>query len=82
MNIPRGTLFPIMIEPLLSVDMKNNKVYIGATTKSVGAHKADHIQKTNKGDGGYFREAIATYGHKAFFWEQLDTANDVNKPLS
>ena len=39
----------------------------------------DHIQKSNKGLGGYFQEAIGTYGPEAFTWEQIDTANDVNE---
>ena len=59
---------------------KNNELtYVGATTKSVEERKVDHIQKSNKGTGSYFQEAIGTYGPEAFSWEQIDTANDINE---
>jgi hypothetical protein len=52
-----------------------NEVYIGATTKSIEERKQDHIQKANKKVGGFFQEAIGTYGPEAFTWEQIDTAS-------
>ena len=58
---------------------ENNKVYIGTTTKSVEQRKADHIQKAKKGVGGYFQEAIGTYGPEAFEWVEIDTANNPNE---
>lgn len=51
------------------------EVYIGATTKSLEERKQDHIQKANKKVGGYFQEAIGTYGPEAFNWEEIDTAS-------
>jgi hypothetical protein len=50
------------------------ETYIGATTKSLEERKSDHLQKANKKVGGYFQEAIGTYGPDAFTWEQIDTA--------
>lgn len=52
-----------------------NEVYIGATSKSVEERKRDHLQKAANNAGGYFQEAISTYGPEAFEWEQIDTAN-------
>lgn len=57
---------------------ETNEIYIGATTKSIEERKEDHIQKANKKVGGYFQEAISTYGAQAFQWEQIDTANSNN----
>ncbi len=62
-----------------AVNFQSSEVYIGSTSKSVEVRKADHIQKSNKGIGSYFQEAIGTYGPEAFTWEQIDTANDVNE---
>jgi len=55
------------------------EIYIGATTKSLEERKQDHIQKANKKVGGYFQEAIGTYGPEAFTWEQIDTASTNNE---
>ncbi len=56
-----------------------NKVYIGATTKSIEERKLDHLQKSEKKVGSYFQEAILTYGKDAFTWEQIDTASTNNE---
>lgn len=56
-------------------NQETGKSYIGVTTRSIEERKADHIQKANKGTGGYFQEAIATNGADAFKWEQIDTAS-------
>lgn len=61
------------------VNTLNNKTYVGTTTKNVENRKTDHEQKANKGVGGYFQEAIGTYGPDAFEWEQIDTANNINE---
>jgi group I intron endonuclease len=53
--------------------------YIGATTRSIEVRKADHLQKSNKGLGSNFQEAIETYGSGAFNWEQIDTASNINE---
>ena len=53
--------------------------YIGATTGSIEERKADHLQKSNKGLGSNFQEAIGTYGSDAFTWEQIDTAITINE---
>ncbi|RTY76227.1 NUMOD1 domain-containing DNA-binding protein [Flavobacterium sp. LS1R10] len=55
------------------------EAYIGITTRSIEERKADHIKKANKGTGGHFQEAIATYGADAFRWEQIDTAASSNE---
>jgi len=55
------------------------EVYIGATTKSLEKRKRDHIQKATKKVGNYFQEAIGTYGPEAFYWEQIDTAENSNE---
>jgi predicted GIY-YIG superfamily endonuclease len=61
------------------VNKTNGETYIGATTKSIENRMADHLQKANKGVGGCFQEAIATYGPEAFSWEQIDTANSADE---
>ena len=53
--------------------------YIGATTRSIEERKADHLQKSNRGLGSNFQEAIGTYGSDAFTWEQIDTAITINE---
>lgn len=58
-----------------AVNKITDEVYIGATTKSIEERKQDHIQKANKKVGGYFQEAIGTYGPEAFNWEEIDTAS-------
>ena len=58
-----------------AVNTITDEVYIGATTKSIEERKQDHIQKANKKVGGYFQEAIGTYGPEAFNWEEIDTAS-------
>jgi predicted GIY-YIG superfamily endonuclease len=60
-------------------NQETGKTYIGVTTRSMEERKADHIQKANKGIGGYFQEGIATYGADAFTWEQIDTATSSNE---
>lgn len=52
----------------------NNKIYIGATTKSIEDRQKDHLKKVTKGKSYAFQNAIATYGIDNFKWEQIDTA--------
>lgn len=52
--------------------------YIGVTSKSLEDRIRDHLQKSRKGSGYYFHEAISTYGSDVFSWEQIDTATDSN----
>ena len=56
----------------------DNKSYIGATIQDIESRKKDHINKANKGIGGYFQEALATCGIDSFKWEQIDTATNQN----
>jgi group I intron endonuclease len=51
---------------------KNDKIYIGATTKSLEDRKKDHLKKSKKGKSYAFQNAIATYGADAFKWEEID----------
>jgi hypothetical protein len=60
-------------------NLETGAAYIGATTRSIEDRKSDHIQKANKGVGGYFQEAVGTYGPDSFSWEQIDTANNSNE---
>lgn len=53
---------------------KNDKVYVGCTTKSIEKRISDQISKANNGHFGKLYEAIATYGPESFKWEQIDTA--------
>jgi group I intron endonuclease len=58
---------------------ENDKVYVGATTKSIGDRKKDHYKKSKKGKNYAFQNAITTYGIEAFKWEQIDTASNKNE---
>lgn len=53
--------------------------YIGATTKSIGERKQDHLQKVGTGSSLKFHNAISTTGADNFKWEQLDTASNPNE---
>jgi len=54
------------------------EVYIGATTDSVEQRKLDHQERANRGENTKLANAIATYGPEAFFWETIDTADNVS----
>lgn len=54
------------------------EVYIGATTKSLIERENDHLQKSNKGSGGLFHQAIRTYGSDSFVWTEVDSATSLN----
>jgi group I intron endonuclease len=58
---------------------KNDKIYIGATTKSIEDRKKDHLKKSKKGKSYAFQNAIATYGTDAFKWEKVDFATTINE---
>ena len=58
---------------------QTGEVYIGATTNSIHQRKLDHTERSNRGEQGYFHEAIATHGSEAFNWEQIDTANSTDE---
>ena len=58
---------------------ESGMTYIGVTKDSLKSRKKDHIQKANKDSGHQFQEEIATYGEDAFTWEQIDTAENINK---
>lgn len=62
-----------------AVNTFNEKVYIGATTRTLEERVADHLQKANTNSGHYFQEAIGTYGPEAFSWEQIDTASSTDE---
>lgn len=54
------------------------EVYVGATTKSLVERKNDHLQKSDKGSGGFFHRAIETYGSDSFVWTEVDSATSLN----
>ncbi len=58
------------------INTETNQVYIGTTTKSINDRKNDHLQKSNKGTGYKFHNAISTYGTDSFRWIQIDTASN------
>ena len=58
---------------------ETKQVYVGITTKSIEDRKRDHLQKSKKGIGHLFQNAIATYGEEAFKWEQIDTASTTDE---
>jgi group I intron endonuclease len=58
---------------------ETGEVYIGATTNSIHQRKLDHIERSNRGEQGYFHEAIATHGSETFNWEQIDTASSLDE---
>jgi hypothetical protein len=60
-------------------NLETGEAYIGTTTRSIEERKSDHIQKAKKGTGGYFQEAIGTYGPGAFSWEQIDSTDNRNE---
>lgn len=62
-----------------ATNLKTNETYIGATTKSIEERKNDHIQKSDKGKGYKFHNAISTYGANSFRWDQIDSASDNNE---
>lgn len=58
------------------INTETKQVYIGTTTKSIDERKKDHLQKSNKGTGYKFHNAISTYGTDSFRWIQIDTASN------
>lgn len=62
-----------------ATNLDTGEAYIGTTTRSIEERKADHLQKAKKGTGGYFQEAIGTYGPEAFSWEQIDSTDNRNE---
>lgn len=65
-----------------ATNLITNETYIGATTKSIEERKNDHIQKSDKGKGYKFHNAISTYGADSFRWNQLDTASGIDELAS
>jgi hypothetical protein len=65
-----------------ATNLITNETYIGATTKSIEERKNDHIQKSDKGKGYKFHNAISTYGADSFRWDQIDTASGVDELAS
>lgn len=61
------------------INTETNQVYIGTTTKSIDERKNDHLQKSNKGTGYKFHNAISTYGADSFRWIQIDTASNIDE---
>lgn len=65
-----------------ATNLITNETYIGATTKSIEERKNDHIQKSDKGKGYKFHNAISTYGADSFRWVQIDTATRIDELAS
>lgn len=47
-------------------NIKNNKIYIGATTKSMQDRKKDHLAKAANGEINKLYEDIRAYGSDSF----------------
>lgn len=63
-------------------NIKNNKVYIGQTIKSLNERKWYHINDSKKNKGFYFHKAIRKWGSDSFEWSILcecDNFDDINK---
>ena len=75
--MPYGYIYKI-------TNTKNNKIYIGQTTKTVSERLNKHIQEARCEANGtrppnYFHSAILKYGEDAFITEEIDTAKDANE---
>jgi len=66
-----------------ATNIKNNKVYIGQTVRSLKIRKGQHkCLAESKKVNYYFANAIQKYGIKNFIWEEIDTAitlDELNK---
>ena len=63
-------------------NIKNNNIYIGATTASIENRKLDQLKKSKQKNKTKFYEAIATYGIENFRWCQIDTADNIDELAS
>lgn len=52
--------------------------YIGFTSKTMKARKAEHIYFSRHGKRGHFPAALRKYGQEAFFWEVLVESDDID----
>lgn len=59
-------------------NIESHQVYIGATTRTLGTRKKEHLKDALRGSKTKFHQSIATYGKDAFVWEQIDTASSKN----
>lgn len=57
----------------------NGQCYIGATTHSLNERKSDHINKIDKDYGYKFHRALQEFGVENFYWEEIDTATNLNE---
>jgi len=66
-----------------AVNIANNKIYVGKTTKTLTERRGDHAYRAKKRDGRIpFQLVILEYGIKNFTWEEIDQAeseDELNK---
>lgn len=62
----------------MATNKRNNKKYIGLTTKTLEERMSTHKNDARRGNT-YFNRAIRKYGVEGFTWEVLDTASDLNE---
>lgn len=63
-----------------ATNLKNNKVYIGQTTESLGSRKSKHYNKAfNNKFNTYFLNALKKYDKNDFTWEEIDNANTLEE---
>lgn len=60
-------------------NIKNGKVYIGQTIRTLKKKKDEHIRYASSGSPIYFCRAIRKYGIDSFIWEVIDKAKDDNE---
>jgi len=62
-----------------ATNVKNNKVYIGKTIKSLEARWIKHLWMADKKTNRYFYDAINYYGKENFLLEEIDNAVTVEE---
>jgi group I intron endonuclease len=60
-------------------NIKNNKVYIGATEKSLDVRRQEHINNKERFPEWSFYSALNEFGENNFKWEIIDTVDSLNE---
>ena len=61
------------------INLHNNKIYIGQTTKKLRQRKNEHYTKAYKRNLNYkFHNALRKYGWNSFIWEILEEVDSIN----
>ena len=60
-------------------NIKNNKTYIGLTTRAFEIRKKEHLNDCKKTYSKYFQNALTKNGINNFVWEIIDTSSDLDE---